>query len=135
MTNKKELEVYKVESILKNRINKKTGKKEYFIKWEGYNNRYNTWEPKEHINKTFLLKYEKSIEEKEINYHQKIEKIVDIKIFEKSEKEKEVIVKLYKNKINKTFKYKEAENLFPIRLLRFYLSRIKNLSEYKNTSN
>ncbi|XP_031637264.1 histone-lysine N-methyltransferase SUV39H1-A-like [Contarinia nasturtii] len=44
---------YEVEKILKQEIrNEKTY---YYLKWVGYNNRYNTWEPEENLNCDELL--------------------------------------------------------------------------------
>lgn len=34
---------YKIEKILKFRINKETGEKEYFVKWLGYPSKFNSW--------------------------------------------------------------------------------------------
>ena len=45
-----EEEEYVVEHILHKRVTKK-GELEYFIKWEGYSNKYNSWEPKENLTK------------------------------------------------------------------------------------
>ena len=39
---------YEVEKILDTRINK--GQREYLIKWEGYNDSENTWEPTKNLN-------------------------------------------------------------------------------------
>ena len=38
-------ELYIIEKIVKHRINRKTKEKEYFIKWENYSSKVNTWEP------------------------------------------------------------------------------------------
>jgi len=38
-----EPKLYKVEKILKSRINPKTKKKELFVKWLGYNDKFNSW--------------------------------------------------------------------------------------------
>lgn len=40
--------MYEVEKIIKSRINKK-GRKQYFIKWFGYDNNQNTWEPERNL--------------------------------------------------------------------------------------
>ena len=45
-TNQKE-NIYLVEDVLKTRIKNK--KKEYLIKWLGYNDSYNSWEPEENV--------------------------------------------------------------------------------------
>jgi hypothetical protein len=39
--NLKEDDVYKIEKILKSR--KRNGKKEYFVKWRGYDDSFNSW--------------------------------------------------------------------------------------------
>lgn len=38
-------ELYIIEKIVKHRINRKSKEKEYFIKWENYSSKVNTWEP------------------------------------------------------------------------------------------
>lgn len=38
-----ETSLYKVEKIIKTRINPKTKKKEYFVKWFGYPSKFNSW--------------------------------------------------------------------------------------------
>jgi chromobox protein 5 len=38
---------YKVETILEHR--KRKGQKEYFVKWKGWPNSYNQWEPEENL--------------------------------------------------------------------------------------
>ena len=45
--------IFTAEKILKKR--KRNGKTEYFIKWKGYSNRENTWEPDDNIIDTSLL--------------------------------------------------------------------------------
>jgi len=57
-------EEYVVEKILKHRVNKK-GKKEYYLKWKGFTEAYNTWEPAENLNCEDLVeKYEASKKDK-----------------------------------------------------------------------
>ena len=47
--------VFKVEAILKKRTTKK-GELEYLIKWEGFSDRDNTWEPRCNIHDAPLLR-------------------------------------------------------------------------------
>lgn len=35
--------LYKIEKILRTRINPVTNKREYFVKWQGYSNKFNSW--------------------------------------------------------------------------------------------
>lgn len=46
---------YNVEAIRDKRINKETGCIEYLIKWEGYSEDDNTWEPRDHLECPELL--------------------------------------------------------------------------------
>ncbi|KAK9886167.1 hypothetical protein WA026_015678 [Henosepilachna vigintioctopunctata] len=48
VSEEKEAEEYIVETILDSRINAK-GVKEYFLKWIGYEDKDNTWEPEENL--------------------------------------------------------------------------------------
>ena len=53
-------DVYQMDYIVKDRINNKTGKKEYLIKWTGYPHSQNTWEPEDHItDRRTLKKYQR----------------------------------------------------------------------------
>src|SRR5579871_5167955 len=45
---------YKVECIVKERLNH--GEHEFYIRWAGYDDSDNTWEPLEHIKDTIALK-------------------------------------------------------------------------------
>ena len=56
---------YCVEKILDKRVSK-TGKIAYLLKWKGYSDKNNTWEPKEYLHCTDL------IEDFEKNYNQKV---------------------------------------------------------------
>ncbi|CAL8129502.1 unnamed protein product [Orchesella dallaii] len=53
---------YIVERILRKRIGA-TGEAEYFLKWQGYSDNENTWEPAGHINADLILEFEKKTEE------------------------------------------------------------------------
>jgi len=57
-------EEYVVEKILKKRINK--GKVEYYLKWVGYSEEENTWEPSDNLDCPELIqKYEDELKSKE----------------------------------------------------------------------
>jgi len=53
-----------VEKILNHRVNKK-GKKEYFLKWKGFPDSENTWEPAANLNCTELVEGYESSREKD----------------------------------------------------------------------
>ena len=38
-------EGFRIEKVLRRRINKKTGEKEIYVKWKGYNKNFNQWIP------------------------------------------------------------------------------------------
>jgi hypothetical protein len=53
-------DIYEVDRILKDRMNAKTGQREFLIRWKGYDDSEDTWEPRSHINGSAVLrKYEK----------------------------------------------------------------------------
>jgi hypothetical protein len=59
-----EEEEYVVERIVDKRTSK-SGKVEYFLKWKGYGEEDNTWEPKENVTcKDMIVDYEKKLKEK-----------------------------------------------------------------------
>ena len=57
--------INKIIILGKNRIT--NGKTEYFMKWEGYDDSYNTWEPAENLDscKEMIEEYEEGIKDKE----------------------------------------------------------------------
>jgi hypothetical protein len=55
-------EEYQVEEIIRKRYNRKKKRYEYRVKWKGYDNTHNTWEPREHLSNApdLLDEFEKS---------------------------------------------------------------------------
>ena len=48
---KTEQETFRIEKVLRRRINKKTGEKEIYVKWKGYNKNFNQWIPQGNVEK------------------------------------------------------------------------------------
>lgn len=70
---REEDEVYNVEKIIDRRVDS-NGKVEYLLKWIGYDDKENTWEPKEHLNCPELIdafESERARQEKERNKKRK----------------------------------------------------------------
>lgn len=49
-------DVFKVESVLDNRVNSK-GQREVFVKWKGWPEKYNSWQPEKNIVRDFTNKF------------------------------------------------------------------------------
>lgn len=59
--------VYAAERIIKKRVRK--GQVEYYVKWKGWGQKYNTWEPEENILDSRLIElYEKSVHKSETGH-------------------------------------------------------------------
>uniref|UniRef100_A0A1X7U644 Chromo domain-containing protein n=1 Tax=Amphimedon queenslandica TaxID=400682 RepID=A0A1X7U644_AMPQE len=56
--NENDNEEFTVEEIVERKYNSKEGRFEYFVKWQGYSNAYNTWELESNIPDLFLKEYE-----------------------------------------------------------------------------
>lgn len=78
--------MYEVEKIVTSRINKKgiwvpiSGKKEYLIKWVGYDSNQNTWEPERNLVnvKDLLEEFEKKNETQDtMNRSRSLKKIAN----------------------------------------------------------
>ncbi|RVD92731.1 Heterochromatin-associated CHROMO domain protein [Tubulinosema ratisbonensis] len=95
-----EEEVYNVEEILDSR--NYLGKKQYYIKWEGYDHQHNTWE------------YEKDIFCKDLiqEYENKKKKLQDKKKEEKKKEEKKSVQKkkIVKKEVPKEEIFSEKED-------------------------
>lgn len=79
-------EMYEVEKIVTSRINKKgiwvpnPGKKEYLIKWVGYDSSQNTWEPERNLVnvKDLLEEFEKKNETQDtMNRNRSLKKLAN----------------------------------------------------------
>lgn len=108
-----EPEEYYVEKILNKRL--VNDKVQYFLKWKGYSEEHNTWEPVENLNcKIMIKKFEDNLKQKEKENENLKEKSMKQK--EKGNlKEEETVKKKtkgdLKQKENKTVKQKEKGNL------------------------
>ena len=66
---------YEVEKIVDKRINKRTRKVEYLVKWEGYSSKDNTWENVENFNDSerLIKQFNDSLKDNEYQKHKKNE--------------------------------------------------------------
>jgi hypothetical protein len=130
MAKKKKQEEYEVEKIEKIRFNKALGIVEYYLKWKDYDEKHNTWEPKQNLNMVLLKNFERDnplalkFEKDQLLEYKKKGKTSDTvededqeeeeEEEEKEEEEKKVIKRGGKKVIKKTKKRKatsEVENL------------------------
>jgi hypothetical protein len=54
-------DVFIVDEILEKRVKGKTNQVEYLIKWEGFGNEYNTWEPKKNVSQKLVKQFEEKL--------------------------------------------------------------------------
>jgi len=93
---------YEVEEVVDKKI--QNGIELYYVKWKGYSEDQNTWEPKSHFNDIrFIEKYENSLNKNNI----KKEKTTQKKKFETSSDSENSYISLKRNKNNKK---KEEKN-------------------------
>ena len=95
---------YEVEEVVDKKI--QNGIELYYVKWKGYSEDQNTWEPKSHFNDIrFIEKYENSLNKNNI----KKEKTTQKKKFETSSDSENSYISLKRNKNNKK-KKKDKKN-------------------------
>ena len=66
-------EIYYVDRVIKERVLR--GKKEVYIKWLGYTDKYNSWEPVTNVVKSFDEPLEVDDEQEDINKEQERTKV------------------------------------------------------------
>lgn len=107
---------YTVEKILNKRV--KNGIVEYFLKWEGYSEDENSWEPEHNIYyKELIENYEKELKMKELKKEREPESIVGVT---NSSGQITFLIKWKNMDVTDLISNKKANMLYPEVVIRFY---------------